>query len=128
VTGKKVQLPWGKATVEEEATIPASAGERPIELGVARLSGSDGEAVADVDHARILTRARQHAPSVHGQAPQLQARVLVAAMLRPQEREDGELEVVGRPLERLLDLRVLGVRQPEGTMERLLGRLCHASS
>jgi len=43
VTGKKVQLPWGKATVEEEATIPASAGERPIELGVARLSGSDGE-------------------------------------------------------------------------------------
>ena len=43
MTGKKVQLPWGKATVEEEATIPASAGERPIELGVARLSGADGE-------------------------------------------------------------------------------------
>jgi hypothetical protein len=43
VTGKKVQLPWGKATVEEEATIPASAGERPLELGVARLSGADGE-------------------------------------------------------------------------------------
>jgi hypothetical protein len=43
MTGKRVQLPWGKATVEEEATIPASAGERPIELGVARLSGADGE-------------------------------------------------------------------------------------
>jgi hypothetical protein len=88
----------------------------------------DGEAVADVDHAGVLTRALQHARATRGQAAQLQARVLVAAMLRPQEREDGELEVVGRPLERLLDLTVLGVRQPEGTVERLLGRLCHASS
>ena len=43
MTGKKVQLPWGKATVEEEATIPAGAGGRPVELGVARLSGADGE-------------------------------------------------------------------------------------
>ena len=24
MTGKTVQLPWGKATVEEEATIPAA--------------------------------------------------------------------------------------------------------
>ena len=43
MTGKKVQLPWGKATVEEEATIPARASERAMELGVARLSGPDGE-------------------------------------------------------------------------------------
>lgn len=43
MTGKTVQLPWGKATVEEEATIAADAGTRPIELGVARLSGADGE-------------------------------------------------------------------------------------
>jgi hypothetical protein len=43
VTGKKVQLPWGRATVEEEATIPAGAAGRPVELGVARLSGADGE-------------------------------------------------------------------------------------
>jgi hypothetical protein len=43
MTGKKVQLPWGKATVEEEATIPATASERSLELGVARLSGADGE-------------------------------------------------------------------------------------
>ena len=28
MTGKQVQLPWGKATVEEEATIAASASER----------------------------------------------------------------------------------------------------
>jgi hypothetical protein len=43
MTGKQVQLPWGKATVEEEATVPATSGERPVELGVARLSGADGE-------------------------------------------------------------------------------------
>jgi hypothetical protein len=43
MTGKKVQLPWGKATVEEEATVAGTAGERAMELGVARLSGDDGE-------------------------------------------------------------------------------------
>ena len=43
MTGKKVQLPWGKATVEEEATVAGTAGERTLELGVARLSGDDGE-------------------------------------------------------------------------------------
>jgi hypothetical protein len=43
MTGKQVQLPWGRATVEEEATIAASASERELELGVARLSGADGE-------------------------------------------------------------------------------------
>jgi hypothetical protein len=43
MTGKQVQLPWGTATVEEEATIPASASERALELGVARLCGADGE-------------------------------------------------------------------------------------
>jgi hypothetical protein len=43
MTGKQVQLPWGRATVEEEATIAASASERDLELGVARLTGPDGE-------------------------------------------------------------------------------------
>jgi hypothetical protein len=43
MTGKRVQLPWGPATVEEETTIAASAKERELELGVARLSGADGE-------------------------------------------------------------------------------------
>ena len=58
MTGKQVQLPWGKATVEEEATIPASAGERPIELGVARLSGSRRRA----DAALLLPGRRPHRP------------------------------------------------------------------
>jgi hypothetical protein len=43
MTGERVQLPWGRATVEEEATISAGASERVLELGVARLSGVDGE-------------------------------------------------------------------------------------
>src|SRR4051812_4339764 len=43
VTGKTVQLPWGKATFEEEATVPGEASEREMELGVARLTGADGE-------------------------------------------------------------------------------------
>ena len=43
MTGKTVQLPWGKATVEEEATVAGNESERALELGVARLSGADGE-------------------------------------------------------------------------------------
>ena len=43
MTGKTVQLPWGKATVEEEATVAGSGSERQLELGVARLTGADGE-------------------------------------------------------------------------------------
>ena len=121
-----------RAHREDVAQDPADAGGRAL----VRLDGrgvvvaldleGDREAVADVDHAGVLTRALQHARAVRGQAPQLETRVLVAAMLRPEQREDGQLEVVRSTLERLLDLRVLGVRQPEGTMERLLGRLCHA--
>jgi hypothetical protein len=41
MTGTKVKLPWGRATVEEEATVAGSSGA--MELGVARLSGDDGE-------------------------------------------------------------------------------------
>jgi hypothetical protein len=43
MTGKQVQLPWGKATIEEEATIAGGTADRAIELGVARLSGAEGE-------------------------------------------------------------------------------------
>ena len=43
MTGKTVQLPWGKAMVEEEATVAGSESERALELGVARLTGADGE-------------------------------------------------------------------------------------
>ena len=43
MTGRKVQLPWGRATVEEEVTVAGGSGERATELGIARLSGEDGE-------------------------------------------------------------------------------------
>jgi len=45
--------------------------------------------------------------------------VLVAAVLRPQEREDGQLKVVRLPVEQLLDTRVLPVREAELTVEWL---------
>ena len=45
--------------------------------------------------------------------------MLVAAVLRPEQREDGELEVVGLPLEETDDAIELPVRQAELAMERL---------
>ena len=45
--------------------------------------------------------------------------MLVAAVLRPEEREDGELEVVRLPLEQRDDSVELPVRQAELAMERL---------
>jgi hypothetical protein len=47
--------------------------------------------------------------------------VLVAAVLRPEEREDGELEVVRLALEQLLDTVEFPVGQSEGAVERLFG-------
>jgi hypothetical protein len=46
--------------------------------------------------------------------------VLVAAVLRPQEREDGELEVVRLALEQVDDALELCVREPERAMQGLL--------
>jgi hypothetical protein len=45
--------------------------------------------------------------------------MLVAAVLRPEQREDRQLEVVGLPLEQLDDARVLGVAEAERLVERL---------
>jgi hypothetical protein len=47
--------------------------------------------------------------------------MLVAAMLGPEQREDGELEVVRLPLEQLTDSAVLAVGKTESAMERLFG-------
>ena len=46
--------------------------------------------------------------------------MLVAAVLRPEQREDRELEVVGVASEEGADALVLPVGQAEGAMERLL--------
>ena len=47
------------------------------------------------------------------------AEMLVAAMLRPEEGEDRELEVVRVAFEQLADAGVLGVGKTERLMERL---------
>jgi hypothetical protein len=50
--------------------------------------------------------------------------VLVAAVLRPEQREDRKLEVVRRALEQLQDAVELAVGQTERTVERLVGDSC----
>ncbi len=77
-----------------------------------RLEGH-GEPVTEVEHAGVLPRPLQHARPAARQPLQEQRRVLVAAVLRPEEREDGELEVVRLALEQLQDARVLAVREAE---------------
>src|SRR5207237_8106472 len=73
--------------------------------------------------ARVLARPLEDALAARGQPPQQERRVLVAAVLRPEEREDGELEVVRLAAEELLDPGGLRVGEPEGAVERLLGDL-----
>ncbi len=55
----------------------------------------DREAVAEVEDARVLSWPLEHAFPVARQPLQEQCRMLVAAVLRPEKREDRELEVVG---------------------------------
>ena len=79
----------------------------------------DRLALAEVDHAGVLARPLQHAVAVGGQAAQQRRRVLVPAVLGPEQREDRELEVVRVALEQPADTLQLPVGQPEGAVERL---------
>ena len=79
----------------------------------------DRLAVAEVDHARVLARPLQHACALRGKAAQQRRRVLVRAVLRPEQREDGELEMVRLAAQQLLDTVELPVGQPEGAVKRL---------
>ena len=81
----------------------------------------DRQPVAEIEHARVLARPLQHALAGARQTLQQQRRVLVAAMLGPEEREDGELEVVRLALGQLADTVELPVREAEQTMEGLFG-------
>jgi len=47
--------------------------------------------------------------------------VLVAAVLRPEQREDRQLEVVGVVPEQLPDAGVLGIGEAERFVQRLIG-------
>ena len=81
----------------------------------------DREAAADVDHARVLAGALQHALApTTAAAARRRRRVLVAAVLRPEDGEDGELEVVRRPAEQFPDAPELPVGETERAVEWLL--------
>jgi hypothetical protein len=79
----------------------------------------DRLAVAEVDDAGVLARALEDVRACRRQTPEEPRGVLVPAVLRPQEREDGELEVVGVPAEQIPDALQLSVGQPEGAVKRL---------
>jgi hypothetical protein len=81
----------------------------------------DRLAVAEVDDAGVLARALEDPRRLGREALQEERRVLVAAVLGPEEREDGELEVVRLALEQLLDTVEFPVGQSEGAVERLFG-------
>ena len=83
-----------------------------------RLEGHR-EPVAEVEHAGVLARPLQHARTTARQPLQEQRRVLVAAVLRPEQREDRQLEVVRLTLHQFLDTRVLPVREAELAVEWL---------
>jgi hypothetical protein len=83
-----------------------------------RLEG-DREPLPEIEHACVLPRALQHPITGARESLEQQCRMLVAAVLRPEEREDGELEVVRLALEQFLDTGVLPVREAELAVDGL---------
>jgi hypothetical protein len=81
----------------------------------------DRLAAAEVDHTGVLPRPLEDVLARGRKAPKEQRRVLVTAVLRPQQREHRELEVVRIALQQFADSLELAVREPEGAVERLFG-------
>ena len=112
-----------RAHRDDVAQDPADAGRSSLE----RLDGGrvivaldlerDRQAVAEVEHARVLARPLQHALPGARQPLEEERRVLVAAVLGPEEAEDGELEVVRVAREQRADSLVLPVREAECAVE-----------
>ena len=75
--------------------------------------------LTEVEHAGVLARALQHAVALARQTAEQRRRVLVAAVLRPEEREDGELEVVRLALEQSDDTVELLVGEAERAVDGL---------
>ena len=123
-----------RAHRDDVAQDPADAGRGALErldrgrVVVALDLERDRLAVAEVDHARVLARPLEHALAAAREALQQQRRVLVAAVLRPEQREDGELEVVRLALEQLADTVELPVGETERAVERLFRDLRQAAS
>jgi hypothetical protein len=83
----------------------------------------DGGAVAEIEDAGVLARARQDALACRRQPLQERGRVLVAAVLRPEEGEDRQLEMVRVAAEQLPDTGRFPVGQTKGAVKRLGGDL-----
>jgi hypothetical protein len=81
---------------------------------------ADGEAVAEVEDAGVLAGPLEDARALAREALQEARRVLVAAVLRPEEREGGQLEVVGVAPEQRADTFEFPVGEAECAVERLL--------
>jgi hypothetical protein len=111
---------------DDVAQDPADPGRRALERldrgrMVVRLDlERDREPVAEIEDARVLARSLQHTLACGRQPAQQRGRVLVAAMLRPQDGEDGELEVVRVAVEQLPDSSGFPIGETEGAMERLI--------
>ena len=114
-----------RAHREDVAEDAADAGRRALErldrgrVVVALDLEGNGEPVTHVDHAGVLARALEHALAGRREPAEQQPRVLVAAVLAPEQRVDGQLEVVRIAAQQLLDTPELPVGQPEGAMQRL---------
>src|SRR5207247_9042496 len=84
---------------EDVSENAADAGGRALErlderwVVVALDLEDDGPAVADVDRPRVFSRPLQHTGAFGGKPAQIDPRVLVGAVLRPERREEPELGV-----------------------------------
>jgi hypothetical protein len=87
----------------------------------------DRLAVAEVDHAGVLARPLQHAGPAARQSPEQESGVLVPAVLRPEQGENGQLEMVRLPLQQLADTVELPVGETERPVERLFDDLRQAA-
>src|SRR5918999_3492518 len=110
---------------QDVADDPADSRCRPLErlhrrrVVVALDLERDRLALAEIDDPGVLTRALQNSLAGCRKTAQQQCGVLVRAMLRPQKREDRELEVVGLTTEYVADTFELPVGEAEGAVKRL---------
>src|SRR5919199_6311807 len=79
----------------------------------------DRLAVAEVNHSGVFSGALQDTRAGSRESFEEGRGMLVAAVLRPQQREDRELEVIRFPLEQFADARELLVGETERPVERL---------
>jgi len=102
---------------------PADSGRRPLEgldrgrVVVALDLEGDRLAFAEVDDAGVLAWSLQDAGAAGRKPPEEQRGVLVCAVLRPEQREDRELEVVRIALQQLPDTVELSVGETERPVE-----------